>query len=511
MSGIAIWIGRNGRPVSREDVDRMTRAAAHRAAAAVRQAATSSAVAVHLDGGEESGPGASSPSSDQSLLIVADARIDNRQELAELLGAREIASRGDDTALLLEAYRQWGEAFADRLTGDFAVALWDGRSQRLLLARDLFALRPLVYRVEPSRILAASEVKQILAAGDVPARFFEPQILATLARNAGLPEWTFHEGIQRVPPGHTVVIDGNGTRTHAHRPLEPETIPRDRNELIERLCAGLGASVRARVAAARVPGLLLSGGLDSVSIAGMAGRLRESGQLDRGLVTYGFAFEELEECDELAVSSPIAERYGFRNVPVPADTAWPLAEYPAHGPDLDAPDRLRSHVVMGRTVAVAQRDSVTCLMSGYRGDALQGSQVVDYLGRLSDDGVAAVWSDLAEHGRRAGQTRAALFRSHVLRRLPAAIWPRGRAQGLRALARVSRPGASFPSWLRPDAIRRYDLPGIVLRSARKSTLKGEARRRRHDEILKPGDGRSAEAVERLLARAGIRYADPWAD
>ncbi len=516
MSGLVLWAGRDGRPPDREDARAVAAAASYRASTATREVCSGSAIALHLDGGEEGSPGVSSPllAPDASLLVAADARIDNRVDIAVRLGRPDLAAQRDDPALVLEAYRRWGDAFADRMAGDFAIAVWDASRRRLLAARDMFAMRPLFFRVDPNRVVVASDVRQILAARDVTARVFEPMLAAHLARSPGHPRWSFYAGVERVPPGHTIVVDEGRARVRRHAPLEPEA-PWEAgpDESAERLRAALAGAVLAHLGAAAGPGLLLSGGLDSLSIAGAAGLLIRDGRVARSLRTYSFAFSELKDEDERAISGMVAQHYGLPSTPVPADTAWPLAEHPAHGTDRDTPDRLRSHVVLDRAIAVARREGVTTIVSGHRGDALQGGQVVDYLGCLSQQGVAAWWRTVTEHSRRTGIPRRALIDRHLLRRLPGAVWPHGRARGLRraALAVVGGHEWRLPPWLRRDALDRLGRGDILGDEAPRSALPGEARRRRHDAILDAHDARSAEALERLFARAGIRYTDPWAD
>ena len=83
---------------------------------------------------------------DDRLVLVADVRLDNRDELAPALGiAASRARQLCDAALLLACLERWSEAALDRLVGDFAFALWDGRTKKLMLARDFLGQRPLYY------------------------------------------------------------------------------------------------------------------------------------------------------------------------------------------------------------------------------------------------------------------------------------------------------------------------------------------------------------------------------
>ena len=101
------------------------------------------------------------------VMLAVDGRLDNRDELLPALGLPKTAS---DAACLLTAHGVWGERFAERLNGDFAVAVFDPARQQLLLARDSIGIRPLYYYRDERLFAFASEIKALLAHPDVPTR-----------------------------------------------------------------------------------------------------------------------------------------------------------------------------------------------------------------------------------------------------------------------------------------------------------------------------------------------------
>src|ERR1700741_1299235 len=112
--------------------------------------------------------------------IVADARIDNKPELSRLLASHDGAAT---QTLLQNAYELWGEACAQRLLGDFAIAIWDAQRKRLVCVREHLGVRPLFYCHLPGKLFAfASEVKALLAIPDFVARLDEASIADFLAR-----------------------------------------------------------------------------------------------------------------------------------------------------------------------------------------------------------------------------------------------------------------------------------------------------------------------------------------
>jgi asparagine synthase (glutamine-hydrolysing) len=257
------------------------------------------------------------------LVLVADARLDNREELLHALKPRRVNGVVTDAGLILAAYRAWGEECAERLLGDFAVALWDGRKRRLFLARDVMGMRGLYYRVERGRVLFATEVKQILAAPGVETDIFEPAVGAHLVGAYGPADWTFWEGIAQVPPGHAVVVEAERVRSRRYWELDPGRRIRYRRdeEYAEHFRSLFADSVRARLRSVAPVGVLLSGGTDSGSVAAMGGWLlaNEPGVSVPEFRAYSFAFDELKECDERHISGPLAEHFGIPVTDVPAD------------------------------------------------------------------------------------------------------------------------------------------------------------------------------------------------
>ena len=148
----------------------MAMAAAHRGPDGIRVRCGDSAGLAHLalfatqeDSGDEQ------PALSGDFWLVADARIDNLHELARLLDD-ELAGRVLTTSAVIHAaFRRWGSACPERLVGDFAFVVWDRRRRQVFAARDPFGVRSLHYRIDGSRFLFGTEVKQILAAPNVSA------------------------------------------------------------------------------------------------------------------------------------------------------------------------------------------------------------------------------------------------------------------------------------------------------------------------------------------------------
>jgi len=488
-------------------IDRMARGAAHRGeprgAVAVDGRAAGAALA--------EGRGAHVATDQAGRLIVADTRLDDVEGLARRLG--DDGRSGNEAALILAAYARWGDDCADQLRGDFAFVIWDAPRSAVFAARDVFGIRPLFYARRADRFLAGSEIAQVLASGVVERAVDERTVLASLIGRTQSPRWTLFSGVRRLPAGHILRSDAQGTRT---RPFwSPARRAADRRltgrEYAQELSALLMESVRSRLIATEHPGLLLSGGIDSTSIAATAAGLESEPSVPT-LATYSFGYDDFPEADERSVSTAIAEANGLPNQIVPADDAYPLADFGSAIPDLDGPEFLQSYALMRRSFSRARAEGIELMMTGHRGDALFGEGIFDYLGVLGTGGPAALWRQLGQQARHEQTTTRAVLKRDVLRRLPAAAWPRYRATRLRDWVRRAAPGGwSGPPWIRGEAVRTHGLEQPAPDAVPVSTLRSDARRRRHEALIQPSHGSSAEYLERLCAQAGLRYTDPWSD
>jgi asparagine synthase (glutamine-hydrolysing) len=178
MSGIAGVIYLNGMLVDETLIRRMTEVIEHRGPDEAGQWVNGSVGLGHrmLRTTPES-LGEHQPVVSQAgeLVLVADARIDNRDELISLLGLGvQRGNAASDSDLILAAYQKWGEQSGEKLLGDFAFAIWDGRKQSLFCARDHFGVKPFVYHYAPGQVFVfGSETKVVLCLPDFPDRLNE--------------------------------------------------------------------------------------------------------------------------------------------------------------------------------------------------------------------------------------------------------------------------------------------------------------------------------------------------
>ena len=248
---------------------------------------------------------------DESVWTVLNGEIFNYIELrAELKGLGHRFRTRSDTEVIVHAYEQYGDRFIERLSGQFAIALWDARRQRLLLARDRVGIRPLFYARSSGRLVFASEVKAILAA-PVAASLDERGLAQVFTFWGTVGERTVFKGIQSLPPGHRLIVEQGGEpRLEAYWDWTfPEGAGRTDltlEEAAEALHALLADVVRQQLRSDVPVGAYLSGGLDSSGIAALA---RESAGT---LQTFSITFED-PEFDESAFQRQMAEFLGVRH------------------------------------------------------------------------------------------------------------------------------------------------------------------------------------------------------
>src|SRR5580765_7750148 len=241
---------------------------------------------------------------DGSIVVVQNGEIYNYEELThELVRAGHRFRTHGDTEVLVHAYEEWGLRFAERLRGMFAVALWDSRERRLVLARDRYGIKPLYYRANDDGIAFASELRA-LPRGEIDLDALE----AFLAFNSIPAPLTIFREARKLPPGHLLLWEEGAVRLE--RFARPDPLPERDDEqaaLVEELRSRLRDSVRAHLVSDVPVGVLLSGGVDSALLAALAAE-----ESSEPLRTFSIGFEE-RTFDELADARRVAERYGTRH------------------------------------------------------------------------------------------------------------------------------------------------------------------------------------------------------
>ena len=209
------------------------------------------------------------------FVLVADLRLDNREELAAELGLQAPQLKQTcDAALLLAAFERWDAGCCGHLTGDYAFCLWDAQERRMVLARDMLGSRPLHYHRAARFFAFASMAKGLHALADIPRAANEAHVAAYLAGVSHLGSGSFFAGIERVEPGQIVTVSPDRLLARRHWEWRPRRLGYRRSEdYVEAMRHHLEQAVRSQLRGAdgRV-GAHLSGGLDSSGVAATAAR-----------------------------------------------------------------------------------------------------------------------------------------------------------------------------------------------------------------------------------------------
>lgn len=232
----------------------------------------------------------------KTVWIVFNGEIFNYLELRqELLAQGHAFATESDTEVIVHLYEQYGDDFVHHLNGQFAIALWDRKAKRLVLARDRVGIRPLFYTTAAGRLIFASEIKSILTVPGVPRRLNRRALAEVFTFWSPLPPSTLFEGISSLPPGHLMTISlANGAQAIRRYwdwdfPEAPGDGSLSADECAENLRSLLIDSVRLQLRADVPVGAYLSGGLDSALITSLITHYTGS-----PLRTFSIAFEDAE-------------------------------------------------------------------------------------------------------------------------------------------------------------------------------------------------------------------------
>jgi asparagine synthase (glutamine-hydrolysing) len=251
---------------------------------------------------------------DSGARLVMDGRLDNREELFDALPVRP-AHAISDGACVLDAYEAWGDRFAARLNGDFAIAIFDPHLQQLVLVRDAIGVRPLYYFHSPRLFAFASEIKALLAHPDITPQPDDEGLADFMligSRPLDHQELTCFRGISAVIPAHVVTVTPKALERTRYWDFDTTRQVRFRKseDYVDAFHGLFTSAVRRRTRSAHPIAISVSGGLDSSSVFCQAEMLRRStGNSMPGLIPLSYVSDR-HETDEQQFLETIEARYG---------------------------------------------------------------------------------------------------------------------------------------------------------------------------------------------------------
>ncbi len=377
------------------------------------------------------------------FTLVADARLDAREELrADLRGAgRAVAHNAPDFELILQSYAAWGEGCLDRLRGDFSFAVWDARARALFCARDHFGVKPFFYACPGDSFLFSSALDCVRLNPEVADDLNELAVgdFLLFGLNYDVATTTFRD-IRRLPPGHFLRVSREGLRVARY--WSPPVNGRIRYANPGDYTAHFRDLFRAAVAD-RLPespcGILLSGGLDSSSVAAMACKISPEAGGKGHLRAYTVAREAPQPASDETYARSMAEFLGIPLRVLRMEGIRPFEDW-------DGPEWRLAEPVEDPSITVlfqqfhALAEDCRVVFNGEGADNLMHFKMWPYV------------RDLARHGEWC-RGIAEISRYLWLRPFP---W-RGLRYRAAAFWNGDRDGRAVPKWIAPDFAARLDL------------------------------------------------------
>ena len=310
----------------------------------------------------------------QRLSIAADVRLDYKSDLVSRLGLSSVDGYSlQDEELILRAYERWGDGCVERLEGDFAFALWDADRRALLCARDPFGIRPFAFHAARDRFWFASRIPDVIAQSGVTPTLRDDAVAHYLAGGAPQRDGTLFNEIRRLPPGHRLIVERGSTRlertwsaSENGEPVRPASSGTAESESVATFRKLFRSAVRSRLTV-RPCGALLSGGLDSSSIACVAREfLEEDGASP--LTVLSLRFPGLPQCDEGPWIREVVKAGRLVPVEVDATQIDPLGDLETTLEDAGEPSSAVNLHLSCALYRTAAEHGIEVLLDGLDGD-----------------------------------------------------------------------------------------------------------------------------------------------
>jgi asparagine synthase (glutamine-hydrolysing) len=300
---------------------------------------------------------------DGTVAVLQNGEIYNYRELRHALeGHRHVFRTQSDTEAIVHAYEQWGIGGLARLNGMFAAVIWDAARMQLVVARDPFGIKPLYHWNDGATLVFGSEIRAVLCFPGVE-RVVDLAALGDFIDfgYVAAPKTAF-AGIEKLLPGHALVVDRTGARAERFHRMVPST--RDdvsEADAVLELREAIAQAVRRQMVADVPVGAMLSGGIDSSTVAALMTEI--AGPIDTFTVGFGEDFAE----DELARARATAHRLGANHHEIVISAEEYAAFLPESVWHLEEPVATTSTLAFHRVAALA-REHVKVVLTGQGAD-----------------------------------------------------------------------------------------------------------------------------------------------
>jgi asparagine synthase (glutamine-hydrolysing) len=432
----------------------------------------------------------------ERVVLVGAGRIDNLAELRLALGLGHQESPAD---LLIRAYTAWGVDFPARLTGDFALVLWDVERRRMLAVRDAFGITPLSYRASRQGLWIASGIEQILRTFESPPDLDDQMIVEYLLWRFKASDATFFREIRQIPAGHLLVADSSEIRIERYW-VPPLQEPRShrlgkREAYYEEFQRLFVQSVERRLQPKGSVIVHVSGGLDSSSVAAAADSLARRGSVPISSLRGAAGRFPGLPCDEEVFIDAVERHIDF---PIERWDATEADSSDLIDPTIECPGgRITNIGGSDGDVAIANRTGASAILTGIGGDQL---------GTCS-----GIVRTLVSRGEWAKAARDLFF-------FPDAT-AKSRWQRLRGFTGQVAPipiqrwatwvRAAIPTWLAPDLHRLAR--DLAMADPPRFAFDAEVHSQTWNRICAAHTLHAIESLQRQAASTGLEYRFPFLD
>jgi asparagine synthase (glutamine-hydrolysing) len=242
------------------------------------------------------------------IWVVYNGEIYNFHEVRTVLEQRgHIFKTQTDTEVIVHAYEEYRDECVTHFNGMFAIALWDARERRLLLARDRLGIKPLYYWSGADKLVFGSELKALILHPDVPRQIDLASLDLFLTLEYIPAPRTIYEGVFKLLPGHRLVVEKGKLKVTQYWDVPYQPIRQSEAECGEILSGLIKESVRLRLMSDVPLGAFLSGGIDSSTIVGYM-----SQNTDEPVRTFSIGFED-DTYNELPDAEAVAKHFGTQH------------------------------------------------------------------------------------------------------------------------------------------------------------------------------------------------------
>lgn len=449
-----------------------------------------------------------------SLTITCDARIDNRDELIDLIGYEgRPALEIPDSELILDSYRIWGQDCLQRLVGDFSFALWDHENSLLFCARDPIGVKPFYYFCSNQLFAFASEIKALFVGALVPREKNEGRIADYLVEQLeGIDHTsTFYKGVLRLAPGHSLTVNRKTDTQHQYwRPPVNQEIRLGSSREYEDVFRDLFIqAVQCRLRSSSAQASTLSGGVDSSSIIAVAHNIFKPGPEKLHTIS---ALSHEDSDPENHFIRTMMSRNGIESLEVYVSKVGMLLEDLNLALD-NSEDLFDSNMTLMEVIYIAAaRNGLRVVLDGVDGDV-----------------AASLDRNYPVYLFREGRWRDAIREASALRRLhadpvsPTRIfyqtfrsafapdWARTMLKQFRKKARFKE--AVAKSIINPEFAKRIDLTARLdeLQRHKPAALFADLRRAHANDIIHPYISSAMERYDRVASAFGIEPRHPFFD